>query len=233
MRFAIISDIHSNLEALNKAFSIIDTRKVDSIICLGDVVGYGANPNECVAIVKKRCSTTLLGNHDAAALDLSVAQHFSTYARLSAEWTAEHLLSEHRSFLETLPLTASKEGALFVHASPFEPSEWYYIVSFLDARQAFAHFSEEICFVGHSHLPGVFGETSPGQRVASGERFVVNVGSIGQPRDGNPKLSFGIFDTDRWEYENVRAEYDIKRASEKIINAGLPRALADRLKSGM
>ncbi|OGP14132.1 MAG: hypothetical protein A2052_06685 [Deltaproteobacteria bacterium GWA2_54_12] len=233
MRLAIISDIHSNLEALNKSLSIIDSRKVDSILCLGDVVGYGANPNECVEIVKKRCSTVLLGNHDAAAIDLTIAKQFTTYARLSAEWTAGHLLPEHRSFLESLPLTSSKEGVFLVHASPFEPSEWYYIVSILDARQAFAHFSEEICFVGHSHLPGVFGETSESQQVARGERFVVNVGSVGQPRDGNPKLSFGVFDTDRWEYENVRAEYEIKRASQKILDAGLPRALADRLWAGV
>src|SRR3990172_2694319 len=120
MRLAIISDIHSNLEALNKALSIIDSRTVDSIVCLGDIVGYGANPNECVEIVRKRCSTVLLGNHDAAALDHSVAQHFTTYARLSAEWTSKQLLPGQKGFLGSLPLTESREGTFLVHASPYE-----------------------------------------------------------------------------------------------------------------
>jgi diadenosine tetraphosphatase ApaH/serine/threonine PP2A family protein phosphatase len=233
MRFAIISDIHSNLEALNKALAIIDSRSIDSIVCLGDIVGYGANPNECVEIVAKRCSTILLGNHDAAALDQSVAKSFTTYARLSAEWTSENLLPAHKDFLKSLPLTELKEGAFLVHASPFEPSEWYYIISLADARNAFGYFAEQICFVGHSHLPGVFGEMSMRQQVQRGERFIANVGSVGQPRDGNPNLSFGIFDTERWTYENVRASYDIKTASEKIVSAGLPQALADRLWSGV
>lgn len=233
MRIAIISDIHSNLEALNEALSIIDTRSVDSIACLGDIVGYGANPNECVEIVKSRCSTVLLGNHDAAALDHSVAEHFTTYARLSADWTSRNLLPANKDFLKSLPLTESKEGMFLVHASPQEPSEWYYIISFADARNAFGYFGERICFVGHSHLPGVFGEMSQRQRVQNDERFIVNVGSVGQPRDGNPNLSFGIFDTERWEYENIRARYDIGAASEKITKAGLPKALADRLWSGV
>ena len=233
MRIAIISDIHSNLEALNVALSIIDTRSVDSIVCLGDIVGYGADPNECVEIVRKRCGTILLGNHDAAALDHAVAQNFSTYARLSAEWTSKNLLPAHKDFLKSLPLTESKEGAFLVHASPVEPSEWYYIISLADARNAFGYLSEQICFVGHSHLPGVFGETSMRQHVQRGERFIVNVGSVGQPRDGNPNLSFGIFDTDRWTYENIRASYDVKTASGKIVNAGLPQALANRLWSGV
>jgi len=233
MKLAIISDIHSNLEALKAALSIIDSRTVDSIVCLGDIVGYGANPNECVEIVGKRCSTILLGNHDAAALDQAVAESFTTYARLSAEWTSKKLLPAHKDFLKSLPLTESKEGAFLVHASPFEPSEWHYIISLADARNAFGYFAEQICFVGHSHLPRVFGEMSMRQHVQRGERFIVNVGSVGQPRDGNPNLSFGIFDTDRWTYENVRASYDIKSASEKIARAGLPQALADRLWSGV
>lgn len=233
MHLAIISDIHSNLEALNKAFEIIDKSRIDFVICLGDIVGYGANPNECIDIVQKRCAVVLLGNHDAAAIDQSVAQYFTTHARTSAEWTASHLHPDHKKYLGTLPMTEAQHESFFVHASPYEPGEWYYIISILDARKAFKHFSEKICFVGHSHVPGVFAESSLKQRVEPGERYVVNVGSIGQPRDGNPKLSFGIFDTDRWEYENIREEYDIEAASEKIIKAGLPRALADRLWLGV
>src|SRR3989304_2995691 len=232
MRLAILSDIHSNLEALNKALAVVDSRGADEVLCLGDVVGYGGNPNECVEIVRKRCSTVLLGNHDVAALDLSAAQTFTTLARISAEWTFEQLSTENKAFLRSLPLTASKEGILLVHSSPFEPSEWNYIFSAPDAHLGFEHFSEEICFVGHSHVPGVFGEKSAKKQVKRGERFIVNVGSVGQPRDGNANLSFGFFDTDKWEYENVRASYDVKGAAEAIIKAGLPRPLADRLGAG-
>lgn len=233
MRVAILSDVHSNLHALTKALSIIDSRNIDSIACLGDIVGYGGNPNECVEIVRKRCNVTLLGNHDAASLDLSVSRHFTTYARMSAEWTIEHLSQENKVFLGSLSLTESLSGIFLVHASPFKPAEWNYIFSRADARDAFGHFSERICFVGHSHVPGVFGETSGSEHFSSSERCIVNVGSVGQPRDGNPALSFGIFDVDRWEYENVRVDYDIKGAADAIINAGLPRALADRLWSGV
>lgn len=233
MRLAILSDIHSNLEALTRALSVLESKGVDEIVCLGDVVGYGANPNECVEIIRKRCTAVILGNHDAAALDLSVAQTFTAYARMSAEWTFEHLSAESRLFLKSLPLTHAKEGMLLVHSSPFEPQEWNYIFSVSDAHLAFEHFSEEICYVGHSHVPGVFAEKSAKKQVKRGERFIVNVGSVGQPRDGNPNLSFGIFDTDKWQYENVRASYDVKRAADAITRAGLPRPLADRLGAGV
>ncbi len=232
MRLAILSDIHSNLEALNRALSVVDSKGADEVICLGDVVGYGGNPNECVDIIRKRCSIVLLGNHDAAALDLSVAQTFTALARVSAEWTFESLSADNKAFLQSLPLSALKEGAFLVHSSPFEPLEWNYIFSAPDARLAFEHFSEEICFVGHSHVPGVFGEKSGKKQVKRGERYIVNVGSVGQPRDGNPNLSFGMFDTEKWDYENVRASYDVRLAAEAIMKAGLPHPLADRLGVG-
>ena len=233
MRFAIISDIHSNLEALTKAFELVDQEPVNEVVCLGDVVGYGANPNECVDLVRSRCRTVLRGNHDAAAVNPANAESFTKNARIAAEWTRQQLSDENKKFLEGLPYTSSRDGILFVHSSPYQPESWFYVLSEEDLEVAFQNFSEQICFIGHSHFPGIFSEEGPAKAVNRGTRFLVNVGSIGQPRDGNPKLSFGIFDTEKWNYRNIRSEYAIQAAAEKILRAGLPRALSDRLAMGM
>ncbi len=233
MRLAIISDIHSNLEALTRAFDLIQQESIRDVICLGDIVGYGANPNECVDLVRERCKVALRGNHDSAAVDLAVAESFTRNARIAAEWTGRELTDENRKYLEGLPYTHRMEDVMFVHASPYEPEEWYYVLSEEDLAAAFQSFSERICFIGHSHFPGIFSEDGPAAAVDRSQRYVVNVGSIGQPRDGNARLSFGIFDTENWTYRNVRSEYPIQPAAEKIIRAGLPRALADRLPLGM
>ncbi len=233
MRFAIISDIHSNLEALTRALELIDQESVQEIICLGDVVGYGANPNECVSLVKGRCRVVLRGNHDAAAVDSQNAESFTKNARIAADWTRQQLSQENRQFLEGLPYTFSRDEILFVHSSPYQPESWYYVLSEEDLEVAFQNFTEQVCFIGHSHFPGVFSEDGPAKAVNRGSRFLVNVGSIGQPRDGNSKLSFGIFDTEMWSYRNIRSEYPIQLAAEKILRAGLPRALSDRLALGM
>ena len=233
MRIAIISDIHSNLEALTSALEIIDAEHVDQLVCLGDVVGYGANPNECIDIVRSRCSTVLLGNHDAAAIDLAVANQFTLNAQLSAIWTFGNLIEDNKAFLKNLPHTRKMGDVLLSHASPFEPDEWHYVISEFDTREAFGSFDETICFIGHSHIPVIFSEHGKVMDVTPAERYIINVGSIGQPRDGNPNLSFGIFDTDTSSYRNVRASYDIQTAADKIRTAGLPRALSERLYRGM
>ncbi|MCK9408854.1 MAG: metallophosphoesterase family protein [Bacteriovoracaceae bacterium] len=233
MKYAIISDIHSNLEALQKALSIIDEKKVDEIICLGDVVGYGANPNECVDLVRSRCSLTVLGNHDAAALDTSQAHDFNAIARNAVVWTAEHLTEESKVFLTSLPMVERRENILFVHSSPNSPEAWDYIIDSDDAVYAIRHFDEQICFIGHTHVPGIFSRGGRAKSIIREEKFIVNVGSVGQPRDGNPMLAFGIFDTSAWEYELVRSEYDIQAAAEKIYEAKLPEELGNRLMYGM
>jgi predicted phosphodiesterase len=233
VRLAIISDIHSNLEALNRAFELIDAERVDDIVCLGDTVGYGANPNECLDLVRARCSTVLLGNHDAAAIDLTVANQFTLNAQLSAIWTFGILQDANKTYLGNLPHTKLLGDILLAHSSPNEPEEWHYVISEFDTREAFGSFNERICFIGHSHIPVIFSERGKAPAVTKAGRFIVNVGSVGQPRDANPDLSFGIFDTDSWTYQNVRAEYDIETAAKKIRKAGLPRTLAERLYHGM
>jgi predicted phosphodiesterase len=232
MKYAIISDIHSNLEALQKALSIIDEKKVDEIICLGDIVGYGANPNECVDIVRTRCSTVVLGNHDAAALNTSLAHDFNAIAQKAVYWTAENLLPDHAKYLLALPMTAKNEDILFVHSSPQIPDAWDYIIDAGDAHMAFDYFEEKICFIGHTHVPGIFSPRGRAKNITRDEQFIINVGSVGQPRDGNPMLSFGIFDSESWEYELIRSDYDIQSAVDKIFNAGLPKELGYRLQFG-
>jgi len=233
MRLAIISDIHGNLEALTSALALIDKQSVDEIVCLGDVVGYGASPNECIDMVRQRCQVILLGNHDAAALDLNIAEQFTLNARLSAQWTYENLLPDNKQFLKQLLLTKTIGEILLVHASPYDPEEWHYIFNYFEAKEAFRSFTERICFIGHSHVPLILSEEGEIRHVKKEGRYIVNVGSIGQPRDGNPLLSYGLFDTEAWEYTNVRAEYDKYKAAHKVREAGLPRVLADRLFLGI
>lgn len=233
MKYAIISDIHSNLEALQKALDIIDKKKVDEIICLGDIVGYGANPNECTELVKERCSIVVLGNHDAAALDAMIANEFNVVARKAAVWTANTLKQENHDFLSSLPYIHQKELLLFVHSSPHTPESWDYIIDTEDAASAFQFFTEKLCFIGHTHVPGIYSRRGKAKMIDSDEQFIINVGSIGQPRDGNPMLAFGIFDSTAWEYDLIRSEYDIQQASEKIFAAGLPKELGYRLMYGM
>ncbi len=233
MKYAIISDIHSNLEALQKALDIIDEKNVDEIICLGDVVGYGANPNECVEIVRQRCSTVILGNHDAAALDTSSAKDFNVIARKAVLWTANALEEDSRKFLSLLPYTQQKESLLFVHASPHTPELWDYIIDVEDAVSALRYVTEKLCFIGHTHVPGIFSKNGRAKTITTDEQFIINVGSIGQPRDGNPMLAFGILDSTAWEYELIRSKYDIQRAADKIYEAGLPEELGYRLMYGM
>ena len=232
MKYAIISDIHSNLEALQKAFEIIDKKKVDVIICLGDIVGYGANPNECVNIVKERCSIVLLGNHDNAAIDTTNASDFNHLARAAIQWTHDELTEESAKYLASLPYTAAKENLFFVHSSPRTPEAWDYILSREEAIYAFQFFSEKICFIGHTHVPGIFSLSNKVREINQNERYIINVGSIGQPRDGNPMLSFGIFDIDQWSYQHIRSPYDIQTASMKIMERGLPQELSIRILYG-
>jgi diadenosine tetraphosphatase ApaH/serine/threonine PP2A family protein phosphatase len=230
MRYAIISDIHANLEALDTALQHIDTLAVNEIVCLGDVVGYGPNPNECIELIRTRCKHTVLGNHDIAALDLEQTLYMNNLARDAAYWTHNHLTERSRTFLQGLPLVVEIEHATLVHASPFEPDEWHYIMSSYDAETAFQQFTTPVCFIGHSHRPGEFWYERNG---SDEKKRIVNVGSIGQPRDNDPRLSFGLFDTETLQYENIRLPYAMEVTARKIEQAGLPTALAERLYYGL
>jgi len=241
LRIAIISDIHANLPALQAVFSQIDREKIDKTICLGDVVGYGPNPNDCMDLVRERCEVILMGNHDYACIYKPEMFFFNHFARQAIEYTLTIIKEKHLEFINGLPFRHSEDDLLFVHANPLRPEGWEYILSIDEAIYYFPKFSEQICFIGHSHLPTIFikreksGFSLLEQREISLEnncRYIINVGSVGQPRDGNPAASFGIVDLKKRDFEIVRVAYDIEETIARMEEAGLPAFLAQRLRTG-
>jgi len=233
MKLAIISDIHSNLEALQAVLADIDRHNIDELICLGDVVGYGADPSACLAVVLERCDEVLLGNHDEAAADISKSYTFNPIARAAVHWTYEKLNESERQILEQLPFTTQRDSIFCVHASPQNPEEWNYIIDEYDAHQVFDHFAEKICFVGHSHVAGIYPQFDEVEPADPNYKCVVNVGSVGQPRDKDPRASWCLIETSSLNLQLFRVEYDIETAARKIRLAGLPFQLAERLHRGV
>ncbi len=235
MRLAILSDIHANLEALTKAMAIIDEQKPDDIICLGDVVGYGPDPNPCVDIIRDKASIILMGNHDFAVTHTEATENFNPIAKEAVFWTRDKITADNLEFLGTLPYTHRRENMYFVHSTPFEPENWHYVFTWNDAMTQFDYFEEPVCFIGHSHVPQIYYNDTDipmSFSLSRKAKYLINVGSIGQPRDGNPKLSFGILDTDQWIYQPFRSDYDVELTAKKIRDRGLPSFLADRLIKG-
>jgi diadenosine tetraphosphatase ApaH/serine/threonine PP2A family protein phosphatase len=235
MAIAIISDIHGNLEALSTALDYISGQGIKEIYCLGDVVGYGPNPNECVDIVRQKCKVTLMGNHDYAAIGLARIEYFNQYAKMATYWTMDRLTKENQEFLKQLPFIYQTESMIMVHASPSKPSHWYYILSQNDARVEMQSFKQNVCFVGHSHVPVVYSQTETFKgdvKIEPNEKYIVNVGSVGQPRDGDPRSCFVIFDPETGKVNYVRLKYEVERTYQKIIKSGLPTFLAERLLKG-
>jgi predicted phosphodiesterase len=243
MRFAFISDIHANLEALEAVFEDITSQKIDEVICLGDIVGYGANPNECCDLVKKNCPVTLLGNHDAAAVDQLSTQHFNIHAKIAIEWTSQNLKKESEAFLEALPFKATKPSMTLVHATPYEPNMWYYITSLEEAAFNYQFFDTQLCLVGHTHIPIIIVLDKEKELYVhqdsvihlediKGSRLLINVGSVGQPRDRNPKSCYGIFDSDAGEFSYRRVSYNIEKTQAKMKKIKMPEFLINRLQDG-
>jgi putative phosphoesterase len=223
LRYAIFSDVHANLHALNRVLEDIEQHKVDRIICLGDLVGYGAFPNHVVDKVREMCDVVIAGNHDHAAINLMDISAFNEHAHRAAIWTRQKLSADNISWLKDRPMSKVIEDIQFVHASPINPSKWDYIFSKDDARRAMEKADASTVFVGHTHVP--FDYTTRNGRI-------INVGSAGQPRDGDPRASYVIFDNDTGERRFVRVEYDVYGAKDAIILEGLPPFLAERLVLG-
>lgn len=241
MQIAIISDIHSNLEALQKTVELIQNMNVDTVVCLGDIVGYGANPSECLKIITDLTVHIVKGNHDEAAADLTYTKNFTPYAKNAAVWTNSMLSEGDKNMLSDLPLSIEIEGITFVHASPHEPLEWKYVTSDEEAFLNFDHMNTDICFAGHSHVAKIYTndyesfnilKNVPSLKLIKGIKYIINPGSVGQPRDLDWRLSFGLLDTTSMVFEFVRSEYDVKTASRKIMDAKLPRYLAERILIG-
>ena len=241
MRYLVISDIHGNLAALEAVLE--DAPDFDELWCLGDLVGYGPRPNECIERVREFSHTSLAGNHDWAALGKLDLNSFNRVARAANEWTQEQLTSSARTYLSGLATNLQEEDFTLAHASPREPV-WEYIMDTKTAYQNFEHFSTAFCLVGHTHVPVCFELDEMRQRCEvtlpplpepielGPKRAIINPGSVGQPRDGDPRASYAVLDTDGMTWAFRRVAYPIQTTQAHMRAAGLPRQLVDRLDMG-
>jgi diadenosine tetraphosphatase ApaH/serine/threonine PP2A family protein phosphatase len=240
MLHAVLSDVHANLEALEAVLADVERREAADRVCLGDFVGYGAAPNECMASLCPRVEAAVLGNHDDAAIHPDRVEAFNPDAARAARWTASQLTREHGDYLRALPLSVAWRGVRLVHASPRDPQLWNYVFRPAEAAREMASCAEAVCFVGHSHVPGTFelkGSRATYTRVpqvngSRDRRYLIVVPSVGQPRDGDPRAGYLLWDDEAWTFEHVRLEYDLERAVDRILEAGLPAYLAERLRWG-
>ena len=241
MRYIVISDIHGNLPAFESVAGSFPEAGGDNIICAGDIVGYGAEPNECIGMTVSLGARSVMGNHDAAAVDAADITRFNEWAKEAVLWTRENLTPSGRDHLSALPLVLEEERFTVVHGTLHSPEEFMYMDTGARAMHTFEVMDTDLCFLGHSHVPGVF--TLRGGRVfyrsygdkitlEKGLKYIVNAGSVGQPRDGDRRACYCVYDPDRQEIEFRRVEYDVKAARERIIDAGLPECLGDRLLYG-
>ncbi len=241
MKYAILGDIHSNLEALTAVLAKAREEGVEKYICTGDIVGYNANPRECLETIRDLQPEVIVrGNHDDyAASDLDLAG-FNPQAASVVNWTRNHLTREERQWLSRLPLDRTLDArTTIVHATLDMPGRWGYIFDKLSAAASFTYQFTPVCFFGHTHIPGIFDKfgsvrENGFQEVTfePGHKYMINVGSVGQPRDGDPRAAFIVFDPDEKRIVLHRVEYDIATAQKKILKVGLPERCAHRLAIG-
>jgi diadenosine tetraphosphatase ApaH/serine/threonine PP2A family protein phosphatase len=240
VRVAVISDIHGNLQALEAVLASIDEDAPDEIWCLGDLVGYGPRPNRCCALVAERADVCLIGNHDLAALGRLDLEIFSPDAALTAEWTARRLEPKSRVFLEALEPKGVRDEVGLFHASPRDPV-WEYVLSPGIAYAGLAATPQDIVLVGHSHVALAFRlSTTTLATAAEGtevelpdDRWLLNPGSVGQPRDGDPRAAWLLLDLDAGRARFRRVEYNVAATQAEMREQGLPEALAARLEHGV
>ena len=239
MRFAIFSDLHANLEATKAVLA--DARECDctDFVCLGDVVGYNANPHECVEIVQKMACPVVKGNHDEQATLVESSRGFNALAETAINWTREHLTNENKKWLRELGLTRQVRDFTIVHATLDTPDQWGYVFNSLDAVASFTYQHTTVCFFGHTHVAGAFVRNGGIKKIRVDQltidetkKYFINVGSVGQPRDGDWRAAYCIYHIEKNVVEQRRVKYDLATAQKKIIQAGLPRLLADRLELG-
>jgi len=236
LKTGIIADIHGNLEALTKVLDALEREGVGKIVCAGDVVGYGADPQACIALVRERASAMVAGNHDYGAVGKLPLDYFNPAAREAIRWTATQLSEEDQRWLSALPLVHEEEQYQLVHASFSRPGAFGYIFDADEARTSFAEQTNDLAFFGHTHWPSVFLDGEAVKHVIQKvvtlngtEKVLANAGSVGQPRDANPEASYAVLDVEKGEIVFKRTVYDIDTAAKKILDAGLPASLAERL----
>jgi len=241
MLYGIISDIHSNLEALDVVLNKL--YRAEQLICLGDIVGYGPNPNECVEKIKELNIPTVAGNHDKAVTGEMEVTWFNRSAREAVFWTQKELSEKNLEYLKTLPEVLEEDDFQIVHGSLRSPIEEY-VTSISEALPTFEKMTKPLCFIGHSHVPLFIALKKDGNYdgrmlgdgeeilVEDYEKVIINVGGVGQPRDGDPRASYGIYDSKTKIFTLHRVEYNIEQVQEKMKVAGLPQPLIDRLHFG-
>lgn len=243
MRYGLFGDIHGNLDALQAVLEALEKERVDVLVCLGDVVGYGAEPHECVQEIRKLQCLTLAGNHDHAAIERLDVEFFNAFAREAALWTRNELTDEDREFLGSLGFVDHHEHFAVVHGSLHAPEMFNYIATIFDAELSFEALDKPALFYGHTHIPLTFFDTTPMTytmeteiRVTPEIKALVNIGSVGQPRDEDWRACYAVYEMTDANGEGVlrvrRVPYDVASASRKIRKAGLPEPLAIRLELG-
>jgi diadenosine tetraphosphatase ApaH/serine/threonine PP2A family protein phosphatase len=237
MRYAVFADIHGNLEALEAALEYAEKQQLSGFMVLGDSVGYGANPNECLEWAFQNAELHVLGNHEAAAIHGTIREKFTFSAREAIDWTVGRLKPELLARVRKLPYLKIDGNVTLAHGTLHSPEEFHYLFDESDAFKSFLALRTSLGFVGHSHVSSFFSEKEGAGgylkegvlKLRNNERYLLNPGSIGQPRDRDPRLSFGVLDEDKLTFEIVRLPYDNKKASQKIMAEGLPSSLAYRL----
>ena len=239
MRFAIISDIHANLEAFEAVLADAQQNNCTHFVCLGDVVGYNANPHECVNRIRELNCPIVKGNHDEQASLVESSRDFNEMAEAAIQWTRDHLTPEDVEWLRDLKLQRHVSDLTIVHATLDMPGQWGYVFNNLDAAASFTYQDTSVCFFGHTHVPmafirneGVQRQVLDKVRIEPGKKYFINVGSVGQPRDGDWRAAYCIYHIESNVVELRRVEYDLGGTQKKIINGGLPPLLADRLAVG-
>ncbi len=239
MKYGLIADIHANLEALTAVLKVLEDEAVDRVVCAGDIIGYGADPRECIARVRDLDAICVAGNHDYAVVGQTPIDYFNPFAREAVLWTQDQLGKEEHDFIGEMSLMRQLDGFTIVHASPEAPAEWNYVYSTHEAARSFDALETRLCFNAHSHIAVVFVANGSCRTLAPADmpispqyRYIVNMGSVGQPRDGDYRASCCLYDSGTFSLQMKRVEYDVDLARRKIIEAGLPHVLALRLLRG-
>ena len=239
MKYAIIADIHGNLDAFQVVLEDIRNQKATHVVCLGDVVGYNAQPKECLDIVRQMNIPCVKGNHDEYCSTENHLDGFNPHAAEAVHWTREQLSEDDKKWLRDLKYSRMAANFTMVHATLDAPERWGYVFDKLAAAASFPYQNTQMCFFGHTHVPVAFmrdtvvrGGTYSKFKVDASKKYFINVGAVGQPRDNNPKSAYVIYDMDAQTIELRRLDYDIASAQKKILAAGLPERLAERLAFG-
>lgn len=239
MKYAILGDIHSNLEAFQAVLADAQEQKVTHYACVGDIVGYNANPRECLKLVQELNCLAVRGNHDHYCSHDEDLNGFHPLAADAVDWTRQQLSEEQRQYLRKLKFMAPVESFTVVHSTLDTPEMWGYVFDTLEAEANFNYQTSSVCFFGHTHVPLAFekADTVRGGlytriKVTMGRKYFINVGSVGQPRDGDPRAAYAIYDMRSNLIELRRVPYDFKLTQKKILNAGLSERMASRLAVG-